>query len=147
VGEQNELNRSHYLNGQHQAGPGFFFSKDSSMANINTHLDELMTCEGALCAMVLDSNNGMVLGRTGVDMELAAAGHTEVVRAKMKTMRTLGLDDALDDIFITLGKHHHIIRPLTRNDGVFIHLVLDKNKANLVVARRKTAIVEKNITV
>ena len=80
-------------------------------------------------------------------MEVAAAGNTEVVRAKIKTMRALGLNDMIEDILITLGKQYHIIRPMARKEGLFIYLVLDKTKSNLALARRKTADVEKELTV
>lgn len=118
------------------------------MATIKQELDELMTCDGAMCAAVVDASSGMILGSigSGVDLELAAAGNTEVVRAKLKTMRSLGLDDVIEDILITLGRHYHIIRPMSRKEGVFIYFVLDKSKANLALARRKAAEVEKDLT-
>ena len=110
------------------------------MATIKQVMDELLTIDGAMCAAVVDSASGMMLGSagTGVDLEVAAAGNTEVVRAKMKTMRQLGLNDVIDDILITLGKQYHIIRPVSRKDGVFLYLVLDKSKSNLALARRRS---------
>ena len=119
------------------------------MANIKQSMDELMMCDGAVCAALVDSTSGMILGQigSGVDMEVAAAGNTEVVRAKIKTMRALGLNDMIEDILITLGKQYHIIRPMARKEGLFIYLVLDKTKSNLALARRKTADVEKELTV
>ncbi|RYE59800.1 MAG: hypothetical protein EOP20_04215 [Hyphomicrobiales bacterium] len=117
------------------------------MANIKLSLDELLTLDGALCASIVDSTSGMILGAagSGVDMEVAAAGNTEVVRAKMKTMRALGLNDVIEDILITLGKQYHIIRPSSRKEGVFIYFVLDKQRANLAMARRKTQDVDKEL--
>ncbi len=119
------------------------------MANIKQSLDELMTADGALCAAVVDSSSGMMLGSigSGVDLEVAAAGNTEVVRAKMKTMRQLALNDVIDDILITLGKHYHIIRPCSRKEGVFVYFVLDRAKSNLALARRKTQDVEKEMII
>ena len=114
------------------------------MANLNDSLNELMTMDGAMCAAVVDYNSGMMLGSvgTGVDLELAAAGNTEVVRAKMKTMKALGLNDNIDDILITLGKQYHIIRPSQKLQGIFVYYVLDNSRANLALARRKVADVE-----
>ena len=65
-------------------------------------LNQLLQTEGAMCAALVDSTSGMVLESvgTGVDMELAAAGNTEVVRSKMKTMKSLGLEGAIEDILI-----------------------------------------------
>lgn len=70
------------------------------MANIKQTLDELMTLDGAMCAAVVDSASGMMLGSagSGVDLEVAAAGNTEVIRSKMKTMRSLDLNDVIEDI-------------------------------------------------
>lgn len=118
------------------------------MATIKQTLDEMMSIDGAMCASVVDSTSGMMLGSvgTGVDLELAAAGNTEVVRAKLKTMRSLGLNDVIEDILITLGRQYHIIRPMSRQEGVFLYFVLDKGKANLALARRKVAEVEKELS-
>jgi len=122
--------------------------RNTNMATIKQTLDELMTVDGAICAAVVDSTSGMMLGSagSGVDMEVAAAGNTEVVRAKNKTMRALGLNDVIEDMLITLGKHYHIIRPSSRKEGVFIYFVLDKGRANLAMARRKVQDVDKEMT-
>ena len=118
------------------------------MANLNESLQELMTLDGALCAAVVDYNSGMLMGSTGsgVDLELAAAGNTEVVRAKMKTMKALGLNENIDDILITLGKQYHIIRPSAKLAGIFVYYVLDNKRANLALARRKVSDVEGAMT-
>ena len=118
------------------------------MANIKQTLDELMTLDGAMCAAVVDSASGMMLGSagSGVDLEVAAAGNTEVIRSKMKTMRSLGLNDVIEDILITLGKQYHILRPSARKDGVFVYFVLDKQRANLAMARRKVQDVDKELS-
>lgn len=102
-------------------------------------LNQLMQTEGALCAALVDYNSGMLLESvgTGVDLEVAAAGNTEVVRAKMKTMKSLGLNDTIEDILISLGRQYHIIRPVEKHDGLFIYYVLDRARSNLAMARRK----------
>ena len=117
------------------------------MATIKQTLDELMTRDGAMCAAVVDSASGMMLGSagSGVDLEVAAAGNTEVIRSKMKTMRSLGLNDVIEDILITLGKQYHILRPSARKDGVFVYFVLDKQRGNLAMARRKVQDVDKDM--
>jgi len=115
------------------------------LASIKQTLEDILTIEGAMCAAVVDSSSGMILGTagSGVDMEIAAAGNTEVVRAKLKTMRALGLNDVIEDMLITLGKQYHIIRPSGSQEGVFLYVVLDKQRANLALARRKTQEVDK----
>ena len=118
------------------------------MSTIKQTLDELMTLDGAMCAAVVDSGSGMMLDSigSGVDLEVAAAGNTEVMRAKTKTMRALGLNDVIEDILITLGKQYHIIRPSSKLAGIFIYYVLDSSRANLALARRKITDVESKMT-
>ena len=119
------------------------------MATPKAALNQLMQTEGAMSAALVDFNSGMLLESVGagLDMDLAAAGNTEVVRAKMKTMKSLGLNDVIEDILITLGKQYHILRPTANKDGLFLYLVLDKSKSNLALARRKTAEVEQTLVV
>ncbi len=113
-------------------------NKDTTMANVNETLGAIMKLDGAMCAALVDSTSGMMLGSagTGVDLEVAAAGNTEVVRSKMKTMKSLGLADTIEDILITLGKQYHVIRPVESKPGLFLYIVLDKAKSNLAMARR-----------
>ena len=117
------------------------------MANINEALKKLLDVDGAMCAAVVDANSGMLLGSagSGVDMEIAAAGNTEVVRAKGKTMKALGLNDQIEDILISLGKQYHIIRLINAKPGLFIYYVLDRSKANLALARRAGSDIEADV--
>jgi hypothetical protein len=118
------------------------------MATVNDSLNTLLRTDGAMAAALVDSNSGMMLGGvgTGMDLELAAAGNTEVVRSKMKTMKSLGLTDSIEDILITLTKAYHIIRPVQAKSGIFIYLVLDRAKANLAMARRACADCENSLS-
>ena len=118
------------------------------MATVNDSLNALLRVDGAMCAALVDANSGMMLGSagTGLDLELASAGNTEVVRSKMKTMKSLGLNDTIEDILITLGKQYHIIRPVQAKLGIFIYLVLDKARANLALARRAAADAEASLS-
>lgn len=120
------------------------------MANLKETLTKLTEISGFLGACIVDSSSGMMLGAEGggssLNLEMAAAGNTEVVRAKRKTMASLGLKDQIEDILITLGKQYHIIRPLAVKDGLFAYLVLDKAKSNLAMARLTLAEAEKELT-
>lgn len=110
-----------------------------------------MQIDGAMGTCVVDSNSGMMLGSEGgagsLNLEVAAAGNTEVVRAKRKTMRSLNLRDSIEDILITLHQQYHIIRPLGSNDALFIYLVLDKARGNLAMARHTLTAIEKDLTI
>lgn len=119
------------------------------MANISESLANIMTIDGCLAAALVDYNRGLVLGKvgSGMDLDLAGAGNTEVVRAKMKTMKSLKIEEQIEDILITLGSQYHIIRPLTKKQGLFLYVVLQKDRANLALARLKTADAEKELVV
>ncbi len=121
--------------------------------NIDTALKEAMTIDGAVGASLVDWDSGMSLGALGggkyLDLDVAAAGNTEVVRAKMRTMESLRLDDNIEDILITLNKQYHLIRLLrnSRSDqGLFLYLVLDRQKANLALARHNLRQIESDLT-
>lgn len=118
------------------------------MSSIDETLAGLMEVNGALGCAVVDASSGMSLGVSGggVDLELAAAGNSEVVNAKIKTMKSLGIDGGIEDILITLDSQLHIIRPSSSNEGLFIYLVLDKKTSNLALARRKVSDLETGLT-
>jgi predicted regulator of Ras-like GTPase activity (Roadblock/LC7/MglB family) len=103
---------------------------------------------GFIGACVVDSSTGMVLaiqssGR--LDLELAAAGNTEVVRAKRRTIASLKLNDKVEDILISLTTQYHLIRPLECNDAAFLYVALDRNLGNLALARMAMKTVDQSI--
>jgi len=121
------------------------------MANAKDSLAKLMEIDGIIGACIVDSNSGMMLGSAGggpaLNLELACAGNTEVVRAKRKTMKALALHDQIEDILITLGRQYHLLRPLSSNDALFIYVALDRNRANLALARHVLTQTEKDLVV
>lgn len=89
------------------------------MARIS--LDALTGLDGFVAVALVDSDSGLALATqgSGIDLELAAAGNTEVVRSKRKVAKALQLNDNIEDIMITLGKQYHLIRPLDSNKTLF----------------------------
>ena len=123
------------------------------MANngVDVALKNAMNIDGAIAAALVDYNSGMALGATSASKELdatvAAAGNTEVVKAKMRTMEMIGLKDRIEDILITLGRQYHLIRPLHSRDGagLFLYLALAKDRSNLALARRQLQTIADNL--
>lgn len=118
------------------------------MSDIKTSISKLMEIDGAMHSALVDSASGMILGESGgggFDMELAAAGNSQVVKAKLDTMKSLGLKEEIEDILITLDSQYHIIRPIVSQKGLFFYLVLSKSKANLALARRMILNIEKDL--
>ncbi|MBV9791598.1 MAG: hypothetical protein JOZ51_25600 [Chloroflexi bacterium] len=113
--------------------------------DVTQTLNEVMTMGGALGAALVDMTSGMALGTIGgggIDLDIAAAGNTEVVKAKLRTMEDLGIQGQIEDILITLSTQYHLIRPLGSDSTVFLYVVLNKAQANLAMARRTLAKIE-----
>jgi hypothetical protein len=116
--------------------------------DIETSLKQAMDIEGAIGVALVDYESGMALGSLGggryLNLEVAAAGNTEVIRAKMRTMASLELNDEIEDILITLGRQYHLIRLLgsNRSASLFMYLALDRSKANLAMARHQLRSIE-----
>ncbi len=123
------------------------------MGNMDISLKEMMAIDGAVGAVVVDYNSGMALGALGgskdLDLQVAAAGNTEVVRAKMRTMESLGIKDGIEDILITLTNQYHVIRPITGRNGkgLFLYMALDRTRANLALARHSLRGIEERLEI
>lgn len=123
--------------------------------DIETALKEAMTIAGAVGAALVDYDSGMSLGSIGggdwLNLEVAAAGNTEVVRSKQRVISALKLNDEIEDILITLHRQYHLIRllkPTKRGDSMlFLYLVLDRERSNLALARHHLKAIEADLTV
>lgn len=88
-------------------------------------------------------------GNPGFDLDVAAAGNSNVVRAKLRTMQEIDSDAEIEDIMITLSNQYHLIRALNSRDtsGLFVCLVLDRTSANLALACHKLNAVSGRIAI
>ena len=112
---------------------------------MRTDISATTAIGGFIGSCLVDSDSGLMLASEGggrLDMEAAAALNTEVVKAKLQAIESLGLNDRIDDILITLGKQLHLIRPLENAPTMFLYVALDKKTANLGMARMQVKNIE-----
>lgn len=128
-----------------------FSTQENDMGNVKESLTQALQIDGAIGVALVDFKSGMALGTAGggpnMNLEVAAAGNTEVVRAKMKVMQSLGLKDQIEDILITLGGQYHLIRTMASKPNLFLYLALSRDKANLAMARHALHELEQSIQV
>ena len=123
------------------------------MADMDTALKEIMSMDGAVGVALVDHTSGMALGTAGggkeLDLTVAAAGNTDVVRAKLRAMEMLNLSEKIEDILISLDTQYHMIRPLTSRagKGLFLYLALRRDRANLAMARHRLRLIEQQLEV
>lgn len=107
------------------------------MASIEKTLKSALEINGCVGVALADWQSGMTLGTAGtaMNMEVAAAGNTDVVRAKMAVMSELGIVGGIEDILITLSNQYHIIMPT--GTTLFMYAAIDRKTGNLGLARHQ----------
>ena len=123
------------------------------MVDMDVALKDAMQIDGAIGAALVDHSSGMALGTVGgsrdLDLTVAAAGNTDVVRAKLRAMEMLNISEKIEDILITLDSQYHVLRPLTgrSSKGLFLYLALNRDRANLAMARHQLRRIEQMLDV
>jgi hypothetical protein len=118
------------------------------MADIKTSVARALEIDGCTGAALVDFESGLCLGvagNPGFDLELAAAGNTEVVRATKVIRDKLGFKDRIDDILITLTGQYHMIRMV--GSSTFLYITLDRRRSNLALARKELATIDRDLDI
>jgi hypothetical protein len=121
------------------------------VSNVKESLKQALEIEGAFAAALVDYHSGMTLGTAGsdnlFDLEIAAAGYSDLVRAELNVLQKLGISDQVEDIIVTLGTQYHLGRPVSaaHGEGTFVYLAISREKANLAMARRELRSVERDL--
>ena len=112
-----------------------------SRPSLDAVLKKLLSFDGAMAVAVVDSHSGMTLGHagSGIDIDLAAAGASGILRARLASVKALGGDEKIDDVLISLTSQVQIIHPLPSNPSIFTYLIGDRSKSSLAMARYKAA--------
>jgi len=124
------------------------------MQKLQDSLVKALSIDGALGVALGDWKTGMCLGYKGTNspafpeanLELAIAGNTEVIRAKMRVAESLKFTDRIEEILIILETQYHLMYMLKNISGLFFYLALDREKGNLALARIKLSQIESELT-
>ncbi|MEX8508448.1 MAG: roadblock/LC7 domain-containing protein [Leptothrix ochracea] len=127
------------------------FDGDLFMATQKARIiNDLTDLDGFIAAALVDSTSGMMfesMVNGSFPIEAAAGANTQVVQAKLKAMKAVGIgNDHIEDILITLGTQYHLIRPLQINNEIFIYIAIDRNHGNLAMARMEMRKLDQSIT-
>lgn len=92
---------------------------------------------GFIAAALVDLDSGMTLAvksvRPDFDLTAASAYNSELVKQKLKIMRTLGLTGTIEDMLISLTDQIHLIKLVGTN--TFLYLAVDRKQSNLAIVR------------
>lgn len=92
---------------------------------------------GFIAASLVDLDSGMTLAikasRTDFDLTAASAYNSELVKQKLKIMRTLGLTGTIEDMLITLTDQIHLVKLVGQN--TFLYLAVDRKQSNIALVR------------
>jgi hypothetical protein len=117
---------------------------------VHDALDRLRSVAGLVGACLVEPASGQVIDRVIGDaglpgamgdtaVAIVAAGASDIVEVVRLMTASLGDPDDVEDVIVTLGRHHHIVRALPEAgvDGLFVALTLDRSRTNLALARRQ----------
>jgi predicted regulator of Ras-like GTPase activity (Roadblock/LC7/MglB family) len=101
-------------------------------------LEKIATdANGFIAASLVDLDSGMTLAikgsRTEFDLTAASAYNSELVKQKLKIMRTLGLSGTIEDMLITLTDQIHLVKLVGPN--TFLYLAVDRKQSNIALVR------------
>jgi predicted regulator of Ras-like GTPase activity (Roadblock/LC7/MglB family) len=113
-------------------------------------LAEMLSIDGLLGCAVVDATTGLVLAREAredqpADLDLSAAASAQVLRAHRLAARNMSLPDQIEEVMVSAGQRQHVLRAVTRHPDLFLMALLDKQRANLALARYKLMEVEKGL--
>jgi len=105
---------------------------------LNDVLEKIQSdASGFIAASLVDLDSGMTLAvkssRSEFDLTAASAYNSELVKQKLKIMKTLGLTGSIEDMLITLTDQIHLVKLISPN--TFLYLAVDRKLSNVAIVR------------
>jgi hypothetical protein len=110
---------------------------DALAAQLSHYVEQLHKLNGMLDCCVFEVASGRQVAHAGEmpDADALASAATTLLGAIVRTGRRLGLGAELPEAAITLDARHLVLRGVPRHPELMLHAVLDKQHANLTLAR------------
>jgi hypothetical protein len=109
----------------------------------------MLALDGLLGCAVVDATSGLAIAREslgdGVDMDQSAAACAQLLRAQRQAARGMGLAEQVDEIILGAGPRQQVIRTVSRRPDLFLVVLLDKQHANLALARYQLMELERGL--
>jgi predicted regulator of Ras-like GTPase activity (Roadblock/LC7/MglB family) len=111
----------------------------------------MLAVDGLLGCAVVDSTTGLVLARetrgdASVDMDVSAAACAQLLRTHRQAARSMGLSEPIDEVVSSAGTRQQVIRTVASHPELFLVALLDKEHANLALARYQLMELERGLT-
>ena len=119
------------------------------MSSVSTCLQELMKIEGSLGAVVIDLKTSRVLGLLGDSptLDVDAAMMTDMLKARLRILQSFDRTEQIDDVVFTQTRQYHLLRCVGGAHGSLVYLTLNRQRANLALARVKLARLDSELVV
>ena len=104
---------------------------------LTRYVQQVHKLNGMLDACVFETSNGRSLAHAGSapDADTLGSVGSGLIASMTRAALRLQLTAEAPDAAITLDARHLILRPVPRHPGLVLHAVLDKEHANLTLAR------------
>lgn len=113
-------------------------------------LSEVLRADGLLACAIVDAGTGFVLAHEQrdtlqLDLDIAAAAASQVLRSQRLAARSMGLHDHIEELMVSAASRQQVLRVLSRHPELFLFALLDKQRTNLALVRFRLLEAEKNL--
>jgi hypothetical protein len=111
----------------------------------------MLRLEGLVACAIAEVSSGSIhtrelVGDPDVDLDLSAATCSQALQAMQMRTRNMGLSEPLDELIVSAGSRHLLVRTMPRHPDLFVLALLEKHRSNLALARFQLMDVERALS-
>lgn len=91
--------------------------------------------DGAIGAALIDWDKQRITSISGADIKPFAMHNAESFREQTRVLRSMGINEPIEELVVTLDDRYHILRSLRRDPSQVLFVVLDRARITLAMAR------------